>query len=111
MKANALLDKEEPAMDVKEAAKIAAAYTVDMETLMSPNDKALFKTQSGFAIESTRFLDGEDAWEIGVGFVRERDKARNTGLAALNATEPARDVRTYKTVKIADDSGEVVAYG
>ena len=31
-------------MDVKEAAKKAAAYTADMETLTKPDEKALFKT-------------------------------------------------------------------
>ena len=49
-------------MDVKEAAKKAAAYTADMETLTKPDEKALFLSGSGFAIESTRFDDSHNCW-------------------------------------------------
>ena len=78
-------------MDVKEAAKKAAAYTADMETLTKPDEKALFLSGSGFAIESTRFDDSHNCWVFG-------------------NQEPLRDLRTYKTVTISDDSGEVVSY-
>ena len=43
MGSSVLLDREGQAMDVKEAAKKAAAYTADMETLTKPDEKALFR--------------------------------------------------------------------
>ena len=107
-------------MDVKEAAKKAAAYTADMETLTKPDEKALFLSGSGFAIESTRFDDSHNCWEIGVGFdrlfpriaeiVREIDRRSNANGMVFGNQEPLRDLRTYKTVTISDDSGEVVSY-
>ena len=97
-------------MDVKEAAKKAAAYTADMETLTKPDEKALFLSGSGFAIESTRFDDSHNCWEIGVGFVREIDRRSNANGMVVGNQEPLRDLRTYKTVTISDDSGEVVSY-
>lgn len=98
-------------MDVKEAAKKAAAYTADMETLTKPPDeKALFLSGSGFAIESTRFDDSHDCWEIGVGFVRDIDRRSNASNRVFGNQAPLRDLRTYKTVTISDDSGEVVSY-
>ena len=100
-------------MNVKEAAQKAAAYTVDMETILNPDNKALFLTKSGFAIESTRFDEAEDCWYIGVGFVREFDRAGIEGIAALSSIverKPLQGARTYKTVTVADKSGEVVAY-
>lgn len=105
-----LLDREELAMDVKEAAKKAAAYTADMETLTKPDEKALFLSGSGFAIESTRFDDSQNCWEIGVGFIREIDRRSNASSRVFGSQESLRDLRTYKTVKISDDSGEVVSY-
>ena len=69
-------------MDVKEAAKKAAAYTADMETLTKPDEKALF-------------------------LIDRRSNA--TGMVFRNQA-PLRDLRTYKTVTISDDSGEVVSY-
>ena len=77
-------------MDVKEAAKKAAAYTADMETLTKPDEKALFLSGSGFA--------------------REIDRRSNANGMVFGNQEPLRDLRTYKTVTISDDSGEVVSY-
>lgn len=110
MGTNMLSDREELAMDVKEAAKKAAAYTADMETLTNPDEKALFLSGSGFAIESTRFDESHNCWEIGVGFVREIDRRSNASSRVFGNQEPLRDLRTYKTVTISDDSGEVVSY-
>lgn len=110
MGSSVLLDREGQAMDVKEAAKKAAAYTADMETLTKPDEKALFLSGSGFAIESTRFDDSHNCWEIGVGFVREIDRRSNENGMVFGNQEPLRDLRTYKTVTISDDSGEVVSY-
>lgn len=47
-------------MDVKEAAKKAAAYTADIETVMNPKSLSEFLSKSGFAIESTRFDDARN---------------------------------------------------
>ena len=110
MGSSVLLDREGQAMDVKEAAKKAAAYTADMETLTKPDEKALFLSGSGFAIESTRFDDSHNCWEIGVGFVREIDRRSNANDKVFGNQEPLRELRTYKTVTISDDSGEVVSY-
>ena len=110
MGSSVLLDREGQAMDVKEAAKKAAAYTADMETLTKPDEKALFLSGSGFAIVSTRFDDSHNCWEIGVGFVREIDRRSNANGMVFGNQEPLRDLRTYKTVTISDDSGEVVSY-
>lgn len=97
-------------MDVKEAAQKAASYTADMETLANPDGKALFLGKSGFAIESTRYIEDKKRWEIGVGFVRAFDREGNASVVGLGVREPLRDLRTYKTVTISDDSGEVVSY-
>ena len=97
-------------MDVKEAAKKAAAYTADIETVMNPKSLSEFLSKSGFAIESTRFDDSHNCWEIGVGFVREIDRRSNANGMVFGNQEPLRDLRTYKTVTISDDSGEVVSY-
>lgn len=110
MDSKALLDREELAMDVKAAAKKAAAYAADMETLTNPDEKALFLSESGFAIESTRYLEDKKRWEIGVGFVREIDRRSNASVRVFGNQEPMRDLRTYKTVTISDDSGEVISY-
>ena len=93
-------------MDVKEAAKRAAAYTADIETVMDPKSLSEFLSKSGFAIESTHFDDAHNRWEIGVGFVRD-------GIASLSSVwdrMPLQGTRTYKTVTISDESGDVVSY-
>ena len=101
-------------MDVKEAAKIAATYTTEIETVMMPPEEAKsFLKSSGFAFESVHFDDDADCWRIGVGFVREFDREGLEGLGALSniiEQKPLQGVRTYKTVVVSDDSGEVVAY-
>ena len=61
MESKTLLDREELAMDVKEAAKRAAAYTADIETVMDPKSLSEFLSKSGFAIESTHFDDALQA--------------------------------------------------
>ena len=86
-------------MDVKEAAKRAAAYTADIETVMDPKSLSEFLSKSGFAIESTHFDDAHNRWEIGVGFVREFDRGsmaslrcRRFGIVCLSK-EPERTKR------------------
>lgn len=105
-------DREEPAMDVKEAAKKAAAYTADMETVMNPKSLSDFLSGSGFAIESTHFDDAHSRWEIGVGFVRDFDRGGIEGISLSSVWErmPLQGARTYKTVTISDESGDVVSY-
>ena len=110
MTTEALLDREVSGIDVKEAAQKAAAYTADMETLANPGETSLFLTKSGFAIESTRYIEDKKRWEIGVGFVRSFARAGNANVAGLGAREPLRALRTYKTVVISEDTGEVVSY-
>ncbi|WP_080798840.1 hypothetical protein [Arabiibacter massiliensis] len=73
-------------MNVKEAAMIAAKYAIEMETLLRPDETALYMTKSGFAIE-------------GLG-----------ALANIVERRPLQDARTYKTIVISDESGEVVSY-
>lgn len=100
-------------MDVKEAAKKAAAYTADIETVMNPKSLSEFLSKSGFAIESTRFDDAHNRWEIGVGFVRDFDRGGIEGVVPLPPVwerTPLQGVRTYKTVTISDESGDVVSY-
>ena len=87
-------------MDVKEAAKRAAAYTADIETVMDPKSLSEFLSKSGFAIESTHFDDAHNRWEI-------------DGIASLSSVwdrMPLQGTRTYKTVTISDESGDVVSY-
>ena len=113
MDSKTLLDREELAMDVKEAAKRAAAYTADIETVMDPKSLSEFLSKSGFAIESTHFDDAHNRWEIGVGFVREFDRGGIDGIASLSSVwdrMPLQGTRTYKTVTISDESGDVVSY-
>ena len=100
-------------MDVKEAAKKAAAYTADMETVMNPEGLSRFLSESGFAIESTHFDDARDCWEIGVGFVRDFDRSGLDAIPSLSSVwerTPLQGARTYKKVTISDASGEVVSY-
>lgn len=100
-------------MDVKEAAKKAAAYTADMETLLHPESTPEFLSKSGFAIESTHFDDAHDRWEIGVGFVRDFDRGGIDAVGPLSPIwerAPLQGARTYKTVTISDESGYVVSY-
>lgn len=108
-----LSDREELAMDVKEAAKKAAAYTAEMETVLNPKSLSEFLSHSGFAIESTRFDDAHNCWEIGVGFVRDFDRGGIDGVASLSSIwerTPLQGNRTYKTVTISDESGDIVSY-
>lgn len=103
MESKTLLDREELAMDVKEAAKRAAAYTADIETVMDPKSLSEFLSKSGFAIESTHFDDAHNRWEIGVGFVREFDRGGIDGIASLSSVwdrMPLQGTRTYKTVTL-----------
>ena len=113
MESKTLLDREELAMDVKEAAKKAAAYTADIETVMNPKSLSEFLSKSGFAIESTRFDDARNHWEIGVGFVRDFDRGGIDAIPPLSSVwerTPLQGARTFKTVTISNEDGSVISY-
>lgn len=109
MTALSLLE-DEVAMDVKEAAKIAAEYTADMETITRPDNHALFLTTSGFAIEAVHFDEKRDCWQFVVGFVRPEDKANRSALSMMAGGEASLDRRTYKAVAVSNADGKVLSY-
>ena len=77
-------------MDVKEAAKKAAAYTADIETVMNPKSLSEFLSKSGFTNQINAF-DARNHWEIGVGFVQDFDRGRIDATPSSSVWE-----RTFK---------------
>ena len=87
MESKTLLDREELAMDVKEAAKRAAAYTADIETVMDPKSLSEFLSKSGFARSESASL-GSSIAEGSMASLR----CRRFGIVCLSK-EPERTKR------------------
>jgi hypothetical protein len=97
-------------MDVMDAAKAAARYVSELESLMSPgqeNEQILRDIR--FAVEGTRYDGHNKRWSIDVGFARPWDQATSSPLAGLAGS--MKDNRTFKTVTIDDATGKVLDYG
>ena len=81
-------------MDVKEAARAAKKYLVD---LLSEEEI------TNVGIEEVEFEDAAHDWKITIGFSRPWDH-RN---ALLTALDDQRSARTYKVICISDKNGQV----
>ena len=80
-------------VDVKQAAKTAKKYVVDLFA-----DEQI----DHVGLEEVKFDDSSDVWEITIGFSRPWDR----GLLPI-APDPAR--RSYKIVRISDADGQVMS--
>ncbi len=80
-------------MDVREAAALARSYFASVYL-----DEAI----EGLRLEELKYDYDEDEWSVTLGFIRPWDQ----GLAS-EPTEIAG--RSYKEIRISDDTGEVVA--
>ena len=80
-------------MDVKEAVAVAKSYLAEIYT-----DEAI----EHLGLEEVEFDDRSDTWCITLGFSRPWD--RRVGVMLR---EPRASARSYKVVRIDDDSGEV----
>lgn len=80
-------------MDVREAAALARSYF---------NSAYLDETVEGLRLEELKYDYDEDQWSVTLGFSRPWDQDR--------PGEPwPRLGRSYKEIRIDDDTGEVVA--
>lgn len=86
-------------MDVKSAVRTAIQYVSD-----------LFETEniSNLGLEEIEFDDKDKIWCVTVGFSRPWDYSAKNVIAAMNnpAGQPRR---SYKVVRIKDDSSDVVS--
>ena len=83
-------------MDVKAAVRTAKTYVVDLfadEEIMN------------LGLEEIEFDEGQDRWNVTVGFSRPWDQ-RNTLNVALREGRPSR---SYKVLQIADSDGRVLS--
>ena len=100
-------------MDVKEAAKTAASYVAEMESISgnAADNESEAQVLQGirFAVEGTHFNETNNCWEIEIGFARKWDQASSSPLAGLSGS--VKDNRAFKTVVIDDSTGNVLSYG
>ena len=90
-------------MDVKEAARTAAAYVADLFA-----EEGIKK----IGLEEVTFDDNKDVWNVTVGFVRELDRLNNpfAGIgSSLDADGSAWRKRTFKIVSIDNGTGQVLS--
>ena len=81
-------------MDVKEAVRMAKEYLVELFAEESISDVGL---------EEVKFEDPSNKWNITIGFSRPWDQKYSLANA-LGGTHPSR---SYKVVRINDDTGRV----
>lgn len=84
-------------MEVKQAVEIAKNHILD-----------LFANEglSNLGLEEVEFDDVSGVWNVTVGFSRPWDKLSGAFAAIAQAANPTR---SYKVVKINDDSGRVLS--
>ena len=86
-------------MNVKDAARAAAAYVAD---LFAEEDI------QHIGLEEVTFDDERDMWNVTIGFVRDLD--RLTGLAAVGSPiVPRWRQRTFKIVSIDNGTGKILS--
>ena len=83
-------------MDVKAAVRTAKTYVADLFA-----DEEIMNV----GLEEVEFDEGQDRWNVTVGFSRPWDR-RNTVNAALGEGHPGR---SYKVLQIADTDGRVLS--
>lgn len=84
-------------MDVKQAVVKAKNYV-----------KELFEEEkpANLALEEVKFDNSTSEWFITVGFNRPWDKPKNLFAEAAGLNDPRR---SYKVVRISDETGEVIS--
>lgn len=85
-------------MDVKEAVKSAKNYVSDLLV-----DEGL----SNLGLEEIEYDDGDQAWNITLGFSRPWNSSRN---ALLTSTGDVAAKRTYRVVKVREQDGKVLSF-
>ena len=84
-------------MEVKEAARAAKTYLIDIFS-----DEGI----TNVGLEEVQFDELSKAWNITIGFSRPWDH-KNTLVAALGSD--GRPNRSYKVIRISDDDGSVLS--
>ena len=79
-------------MDAKLAANSAIQHVAD---LFGPNVQNL-------GLEEIEYVEGDDAWDVTVGFSRPWDFPANA-TTLLSLTADSRPLRKYKVVRIRED--------
>lgn len=88
-------------MNAKEAIQTAKAYVAEVLA----DERVL-----NIGLEEIAYLDGEEVWEVTVGFSRPWDRvAPSTYMSVVNsaASDQARYHRTYKVVELSKDGAVI----
>lgn len=81
-------------MDVREAVEVAKDYVTGVYT---------GEDIANLGLEEVEFDDRSSMWSVTLGFSRPWDRR----VSLLQLTEQKASARSYKVVRIADDTGEV----
>ncbi len=90
-------------MDVKDAARTAAAYVADLFA-----EEGIQK----IALEEVTFDNLKDVWNVTIGFYRDLDKRADIASivgASLGADAPSWRKRTFKIVSIDNGTGKILS--